>query len=135
MAKWGTGTPMMPGSSNSIKFCVISIGVLFLALGACGGNTNAVKENEARNSTRSQAQRDMNQGLGGKNREEGSLFGPGGLFGSKADKQTDTGTGVAENASLRRGPRRTINFIPRAPGETVGRAVNTHWETPGATPH
>jgi len=62
---------MMPGSSNSTKFCVISIGVLFLALGACGGNTNAVKENEARNSTRSQAQRDMNQGLGGKNREEG----------------------------------------------------------------
>src|SRR5258708_21234875 len=114
MAKWGTGTQMIPGSSNSTKFCVISIGVLFLALGACGGNTNAVKENEARNSTRSQAQRDMNQGLGGKNREEGSLFGPGGLFGSKADKQTDTGTGVAVDPHLWRGPLRAHQFIPLA---------------------
>ena len=125
----------MPGSSNSIRICVILIGILTFALGACGGNPDAVKEREARNSTKSQSQRDMIQGLGGRNREEGSLFGPGGLFGSKADKQTDTGTGVAVNAYLWRASLDTINFIPLASADPFGGVIITDWYTPAETPN
>ena len=125
----------MPGSSNSTKFCVLSISVLTLALAACGGNTNAVKENEARNSTRSQAQRDMNQGLGGKNREEGSLFGPGGLFGSKPGKKEGDGTGVAVNAFLWRASLDTINFIPLVSADPFGGVIITDWYTPAESPN
>jgi hypothetical protein len=107
-----------------------------LGLTACGGNPSAVKESEARNNSRAQSQRDMIQGLGGRNREDGTLFGPGGLFGSKADKgDTGTGTGVAVNAYLWRASLDTINFIPLASADPFGGVIITDWYTPAETPN
>ena len=77
----------------------------------------------------------MNQGLGGSNREEGSLFGPGGLFGSKADKKEDNGTGVAVNAYLWRASLDTINFIPLVSADPFGGVIITDWYTPAETPN
>jgi Domain of unknown function (DUF3576) len=127
----------MPGSSIYIRILVIFVGTsTLLALGACGGNPDAVKESEGRNNTRSQSQRAMNQGLGGKNQEEGSLFGPGGLFGSKADRKEDNnGSGVAVNAYLWRASLDTINFIPLVSADPFGGVIITDWYTPAETPN
>ena len=126
----------MPGSSISIRILVIMVGGSTLLLGACGGNPDAVKEGDARNTSRSESQRSMNQGLGGKNREDGSLFGPGGIFGSKADKKDDNaGTGVAVNAYLWRASLDTINFIPLVSADPFGGVIITDWYTPAETPN
>ncbi|MGZ5903827.1 MAG: DUF3576 domain-containing protein [Reyranella sp.] len=111
------------------------VGALTLTLGACGGNPDAVKESEARNATRSQTNRAMNQGLGGKNQDEGSLFGPGGVFGSKADRKEDNGSGVAVNAYLWRASLDTINFIPLVSADPFGGVIITDWYTPAETPN
>ena len=124
----------MPGSSISIRILVIITGASTLLLGACGGNPDAVKEGDARNTSRSESQRSMNQGLGGRNREDGSLFGPGGIFGSKADKKDDNaGTGVAVNAYLWRASLDTINFIPLVSADPFGGVIITDWYTPAET--
>ncbi len=126
----------MPGSSISIRILVIMVGGSTLLLGACGGNPDAVKEGDARNTSRSESQRSMNQGLGGKNREEGTLFGPGGVFGSKADRKDDNaGTGVAVNAYLWRASLDTINFIPLVSADPFGGVIITDWYTPAETPN
>ena len=125
----------MPGSSISIRILVILVNLGCLALGACGGNPDAVKEGEGRNNSRSQSQRAMNQGLGGNNREEGSLFGPGGVFGSKADRKEDNGSGVAVNAYLWRASLDTINFIPLVSADPFGGVIITDWYTPAETPN
>ena len=123
----------MPGSSNSTEYWHWERR-LSGAQPACGGDPNAIKENEGRH-TRSQSQRDMAQGLGGRNREEGTLFGPGGLFGSKADKKEDSGTGVAVNAYLWRASLDTINFIPLVSADPFGGVIITDWYTPAETPN
>ena len=126
----------MPGSSISIRILVIMVAASTLLLGACGGNPDAVKEGDARNTSRSESQRSMNQGLGGKNREDGSLFGPGGIFGSKADKKDDNaGSGVAVNAYLWRASLDTINFIPLVSADPFGGVIITDWYTPAETPN
>ncbi len=124
----------MPGSGISSRICVISVGILTLALGGCGGNPDAIKESDSRNGTRSDTQRQMIQGLGGRTQEEGTLFGPGGLFGSK-EKQTDGGTGVAVNAYLWRASLDTINFIPLVSADPFGGVIITDWYTPAETPN
>ena len=124
----------MPGSSISIRITVVLVWGLALLLGACGGNPDAVKESEGRNNTRSQSQRAMNQGLGGNNKEEGSLFGPGGVFGSKADRKEDNGSGVAVNAYLWRASLDTINFIPLVSADPFGGVIITDWYSPPETP-
>jgi hypothetical protein len=106
-----------------------------LSLAACGGNPNAVKENEGRTGTKSETQRDMIQGLGGKNREDGTLFGPGGIFGSKEKKDDNSGTGVAVNAYLWRASLDTINFIPLVSADPFGGVIITDWYTPAETPN
>jgi Domain of unknown function (DUF3576) len=126
----------MPGSSISIRILVVLLGTLtLLALGACEGGVTDSKSDDARNASRSQSQRAMTQGLGGKNREEGSLFGPGGLFGSKADKKEDNGGGVAVNAYLWRASLDTINFIPLVSADPFGGVIITDWYTPAETPN
>jgi hypothetical protein len=126
----------MPGSYNSRRISVILVGTLTLGLAACGGDPNAVKENDARNGTKSATERDMIQGLGGKNREEGTLFGPGGIFGSKEKKEDNSGgSGVAVNAYLWRASLDTINFIPLASADPFGGVIITDWYTPAETPN
>ena len=62
-------------------------------------------------------------------------IGPGGLFGSKAEKQIDTGTGVAVNAYLWRASLDTINFIPLVSADPFGGVIITDWYTPAETPN
>jgi hypothetical protein len=124
----------MPGSPNFARICVITAGVLALGLTACGGDPGAVTEKRSgpsgdRNS------RDMIAGLGGSKQEAGSLFGPGGLFGSKAEKRDDYGTGVAVNAYLWRASLDTINFIPLVSADPFGGVIITDWYTPAETPN
>jgi len=127
----------MPGSSISIRILVVFLGTLtLLTLGACEGGVTDTKGDEARNASRSQSQRQMNQGLGGKNREEGSLFGPGGLFGTKANQKNENdGGGVAVNAYLWRASLDTINFIPLVSADPFGGVIITDWYTPAETPN
>ena len=80
--------------------------------------------------------RDMATGLGGKNTETGSLFGPGGIFGSKADKKVGgEGVGVAVNAYLWRASLDTINFIPLVSADPFGGVIITDWYTPAESPN
>jgi hypothetical protein len=113
---------------------VIFLAAATLALNACGGNPNAVNEKKS-GSANDRNQRDMTQGLGGRNTEEGSIFGPGGLFGSKADKKEDASLGVAVNAYLWRASLDTINFIPLASADPFGGVIITDWYTPAETPN
>jgi hypothetical protein len=125
----------MPGQSKSLCTSVIVAAATAVALSACGGNPNAVPETDARNSTKADKQRSMIQGLGGNNREEGTIFGPGGIFGSKSDKKEDAGLGVAVNAYLWRASLDTINFIPLASADPFGGVIITDWYTPAETPN
>jgi hypothetical protein len=125
----------MSVSPISILISVFCAGTLSLGLAACGGNTDAVKESDNRNATRGDIKRQINQGLGGKNREEGSLFGPGGLFGSKPKETGGDGTGVAVNAYLWRASLDTINFIPLVSADPFGGVIITDWYTPAETPN
>src|SRR3954470_21302968 len=105
------------------------LGTLLLAvvaasiLAACGGED--VKETRS-GAAGDRNRRDMSVGLGGKNTETGSLFGPGGLFGSKADrKDPQSGVGVAVNAYLWRASLDTINFIPLVSADPFGGVIIT----------
>src|SRR5439155_12134585 len=107
------------GESKLLGLCVLIVEAAALGLSACGGDPNTVVEKKSGASADGN-QRDMIQGLGGRNREEGSLFGPGGIFGSKQDKKDDAGLGVAVNAYLWRASLDTINFIPLASADPFG---------------
>ncbi len=125
----------MPVVHNSTLMTVICAGLLALGLSACGGGNN-VTEDERRHGTGGDASRQINQGLGGRNREDGSLFGPGGLFGSKPkDPNEGAGTGVAVNAYLWRASLDTINFIPLVSADPFGGVIITDWYTPAETPN
>lgn len=124
----------MPGFWNSAKLLAISVGLATVGLTGCVGDPDAVKE------TRSGASGDRNhrdgiQGLGGRNREQGTIFGPGGLFGTRAEKQIDNGVGVAVNAYLWRASLDTINFIPLVSADPFGGVIITDWYTPAETPN
>jgi uncharacterized protein DUF3576 len=126
---------MTPGSANSTILTVILAALVAVGLAGCGGNPDAVAESDARNNTKGDIKRQINTGLGGRNREQGSLFGPGGLFGSKQEKKDDSGTGVAVNAYLWRASLDTINFIPLVSADPFGGVIITDWYTPAETPN
>ena len=102
-------------------------------LAACGGDPSAIKERDY--SGGREAKQQAAQGLGGQNRETGSLFGPGGIFGAK-EKSGDGGggTGVAVNAYLWRASLDTINFIPLVSADPFGGVIITDWYTPSEAP-
>jgi hypothetical protein len=78
----------------------------------------------------------MTTGLGGRTQETGSLFGPGGLLGSRSsEKRNDDGIGVAVNAYLWRASLDTINFIPLVSADPFGGVIITDWYTPSETPN
>ena len=108
-------------------------GLLTLSIAGCGGDPDAVKERRSGPSG-DRNKRDMTTGIGGRTQEEGSLLGPGGLFGSKADRKENTGTGVAVNAFLWRASLDTINFIPLVSADPFGGVIITDWYTPAEQP-
>jgi hypothetical protein len=126
---------MTPGSANSTFLSAILAAIVTVSLAGCGGNPDAVAESDARNATKGDIKRQINTGLGGRNREQGSLFGPGGIFGSKQEKKDDSGTGVAVNAYLWRASLDTINFIPLVSADPFGGVIITDWYTPAETPN
>src|SRR5215475_1327492 len=127
--------PPMPGLINFMRILVV-LPAFALVLSACSGGTSSGLEDDSRHGTKRQAKNNINQGLAGRNRDEGSLFGPGGLFGTKANnKQEDNGTGVAVNAYLWRASLDTINFIPLASADPFGGVIITDWYTPTETPN
>jgi hypothetical protein len=107
-------------------------GLLMAGLAGCGDPDSVTEKRSGPSGDRNK--RDVTQGLGGRTREEGSLFGPGGLFGSKAEKKDNTGTGVAVNAFLWRASLDTINFIPLVSADPFGGVIITDWYTPAEAP-
>ncbi len=122
----------MSGSLLFIRLPVVLAGVLSLGVAACGGN-NAAETRSGQSGDRTT--RDVRAGLGGRTQDQGTLFGPGGMFGSKADKKDDSGTGVAVNAYLWRASLDTINFIPLVSADPFGGVIITDWYTPAETPN
>jgi len=122
----------MSGSPIHLALSVFCAAALTLA--ACGGNPDAVVERRS-GASGDRNSRDIIQGVGGQNREEGSLFGPGGLFGSKPTQKEEGGTGVAVNAYLWRASLDTINFIPLISADPFGGVIITDWYTPAETPN
>jgi len=127
----------MPGSSPPFRFLVVLTGLLAFGLTGCGGDTSiADRYDKGTDAKGTRTKRDANQGLGGNsNRETGTLFGPGGIFGSKTEKGNDSGTGVAVNAYLWRASLDTINFIPLVSADPFGGVIITDWYTPSETPN
>ncbi len=113
-------------------FRVLLGGLLVLSIAGCG-DPDAVTEKRS-GASGDRNRRDATTGLGGRNQEEGSLFGPGGLFGSKAEKKDNSGTGVAVNAFLWRASLDTINFIPLVSADPFGGVIITDWYTPAESP-
>jgi hypothetical protein len=121
----------MSGFSNAVRFLLTGLAVVSLT--ACVGDPDAVKEKRTGTSG-DRNRRDATGGLGGSKQEEGSLFGPGGLFGAKADRKESSGTGVAVNAFLWRASLDTINFIPLVSADPFGGVIITDWYTPAESP-
>ena len=123
----------MSGSSIPVRSLVVLTCVLTLGLASCGGSNNVAEKRSGQSNDRTA--RDLNQGLGGRVQEDGTLFGPGGLFGSKSAKKDEGGTGVAVNAYLWRASLDTINFIPLVSADPFGGVIITDWYTPAETPN
>ncbi|UYN94892.1 MAG: DUF3576 domain-containing protein [Enhydrobacter sp.] len=99
---------------------------------ACGGDG---LEETRTGPSGDRSRRDITAGIGGRNQETGSLFGPGGLLGSRSEKRIDEGPGVAVNAFLWRASLDTINFIPLISADPFGGVIITDWYTPAESPN
>jgi len=122
----------MLGSSNSYR--LFFVGFLACSLVGCGGE-GVPERNADTGGVRNKRDSSLQGGIGGSKQETGSLFGPGGLFGSKPDKGTSSDTGIAVNAYLWRASLDTINFIPLASADPFGGVIITDWYTPVETPN
>jgi hypothetical protein len=115
-------------------FRILLGGLLALTIAGCGDPGSVTEKRSGPSGDRTK--RDVTTGLGGRNQEEGSLFGPGGLFGSRSDrKDNNSGTGVAVNAFLWRASLDTINFIPLVSADPFGGVIITDWYTPAESPN
>lgn len=121
----------MTGPSRFVS--IVAAALVAVAAAGCADDSSKLERATGPSGDRSRG--DIRQGLGGGKQEEGSLFGPGGLFGSKAQKKDDTGTGVAVNAYLWRASLDTINFIPLVSADPFGGVIITDWYTPAETPN
>lgn len=121
----------MPGLSNTLR--LLAVAAATLGLVACGDPDSVTEKRTGPSGDRSK--RDMATGLGGRNTDSGSIFGPGGIFGSKADKKDAPDTGVAVNAYLWRASLDTINFIPLVSADPFGGVIITDWYTPAESPN
>src|SRR5476649_2039509 len=119
----------------SLFFRLLTAGALVAFVAGCN---NGYDDPRTKDSGGVRDKREVKQGTGlaGTNREQGTLFGPGGIFGSK-DKKDDSGggTGVAVNAFLWRASLDTINFIPLISADPFGGVIITDWYTPAESPN
>ena len=131
-----TGGELSSCQASVPVFCILLGALLALAIAGCG-DPDAASRRSGPAPPATAASATPRPGLGGRNQEEGSLFGPGGLFGSKADRTRRTigGTGVAVNAFLWRASLDTINFIPLVSADPFGGVIITDWYTPAETPN
>ncbi len=120
-------------SCVSYPFRLVVIAGIAIGLAACGGDPSAVPKQQT-DASGGRSRMDIYSGVGGKGQETGSLFGPGGLFGSKADKKDTPDSGVAVNAFLWRASLDTINFIPLVSADPFGGVIITDWYTPQESP-
>src|SRR5438094_6111773 len=112
---------------------LLPIGLLVATVAACG-DPDSVKETRS-GADGGRGKYDVYLPAEASKRETGSLFGPGGLFGSKGDKKVGgEGVGVAVNAYLWRASLDTINFIPLVSADPFGGVIITDWYTPAASP-
>ena len=123
----------MTGPSKFVSIAAVAL--LAVGMAGCADDSSSLERNTGPSGDRSR--NDVRSGLGGRTQEQGTLFGPGGLLGSKADKKTDSGggTGVAVNAYLWRASLDTINFIPLVSADPFGGVIITDWYTPSETPN
>jgi len=121
----------MAGFFNTKR--LLMAGLLAVVVAGCGGDPDSVTEKRTGPSG-DRSKRDVTGGLGGRSQETGSLFGPGGLLGSKPEKKDNSGTGVAVNAFLWRASLDTINFIPLVSADPFGGVIITDWYTPAESP-
>ena len=113
-------------------FRILLGGLLLLTIAGCDDGSVTEKRSGP---SGDRSKRDVTSGLGGRNQEEGSLFGPGGLFGSKnGERKDNSGNGLAVNAFLWRASLDTINFIPLVSADPFGGVIITDWYTPAETP-
>ena len=78
------------------------------------------------------------QGIGGRRQTTygDSIFGPGGIFGSREDRRRGLEEpGVAVNSFLWRAALDTLNFMPLASADPFGGVILTDWYSPPETPN
>ncbi len=121
----------MPCVSYPFRLILVA-GIAIGVAGCSSGDPSAVRQE--RDASGARSRNDLYNGIGGKGQETGSLFGPGGLFGSKADKKDTPDSGVAVNAFLWRASLDTINFIPLVSADPFGGVIITDWYTPQESP-
>jgi hypothetical protein len=122
----------MPGWTTR-TLLLVAVSLLAALVAACEGD--GFKE-IATGPSGGRSKRDVGTGIAARNQQDtGSLFGPGGLFGSRAEKKIDDGPGVAVNAFLWRASLDTINFIPLVSADPFGGVIITDWYTPAEQPN
>ncbi len=65
--------------------------------------------------------------------EKESIFGEGGLFGSRKKASEESGSGIAINSFLWRASLDTVSFMPLASADPFGGVILTDWYTPPET--
>lgn len=125
-----------PRISRIVSGSVLVLIAAFSTVGVAGCTDDSTNYERATGPSGNRSRQDVRSGLGGRTQEQGTLFGPGGLFGSKSQaKEDNTGTGVAVNAYLWRASLDTINFIPLVSADPFGGVIITDWYTPSETPN
>lgn len=112
------------------RIAALAVSVTVLAT-ACGQNQGPdTKTVDRRNN-------EIQRGIAGRTQETGgSLFGPGGIFGSKDEKRKGLDEpGVAVNAFLWRASLDTLSFMPLASADPFGGTIITDWYSPPETPN
>ncbi|MBL8675566.1 MAG: DUF3576 domain-containing protein [Rhodospirillales bacterium] len=102
-----------------------------VAVAACGQNQGADTSTVDRRNS------DIQRGIAGRTQQSGgSVFGPGGIFGSKDEKRKGIDEpGVAVNAYLWRASLDTLSFMPLASADPFGGTIITDWYSPPETPN
>lgn len=123
------------GSKRTLRRVVSLAASLTIAAGlaACGGISPDAANPDAKNiGTPTDSHGAPLRSAGS---SEGSIFGPGGMFGKKSSDNGGGAPGVAVNAFLWRASLDTIAFMPLASADPFGGVVITDWYANPDTPN